>query len=52
MKINNRRHETFGKNNHLSRQTGHRKAMLANMACLLIEHKVLIQLLQSKSFDQ
>ena len=27
------------KNNHLSRQTGHRKAMLANMACFLIEHK-------------
>ena len=27
------------KNNHLSRQTGHRKAMLANMACSLIEHK-------------
>jgi large subunit ribosomal protein L17 len=25
--------------NHLSRQTGHRKAMLANMACSLIEHK-------------
>jgi large subunit ribosomal protein L17 len=27
------------KNNHLSRQTGHRKSMLANMACSLIEHK-------------
>ena len=27
------------KNNHLSRQVGHRKAMLANMACSLIEHK-------------
>lgn len=25
--------------NHLSRQTSHRKAMLANMACSLIEHK-------------
>ena len=25
--------------NHLSRQTGHRKLMLANMACSLIEHK-------------
>ena len=25
--------------NHLSRQTGHRAAMLANMACSLIEHK-------------
>ncbi len=25
--------------NHLSRQAGHRKAMLANMACSLIEHK-------------
>ena len=25
--------------NHLSRQRGHRKAMLANMACSLIEHK-------------
>ena len=25
--------------NHLSRQKGHRKAMLANMACSLIEHK-------------
>lgn len=25
--------------NHLSRQTGHRKAMLANMACSLIEYK-------------
>lgn len=25
--------------NHLSRQQGHRKAMLANMACSLIEHK-------------
>ena len=25
--------------NHLSRQTGHRKAMLANLACSLIEHK-------------
>ncbi len=25
--------------NHLSRQTGHRKSMLANMACSLIEHK-------------
>ncbi len=25
--------------NHLGRQTGHRKAMLANMACSLIEHK-------------
>ncbi len=25
--------------NHLSRKTGHRKAMLANMACSLIEHK-------------
>jgi large subunit ribosomal protein L17 len=27
------------KNNHLSRQTAHRKSMLANMACSLIEHK-------------
>ena len=27
------------KNNHLSRQSGHRKLMLANMACSLIEHK-------------
>jgi large subunit ribosomal protein L17 len=27
------------KNNNLSRQTSHRKAMLANMACSLIEHK-------------
>ena len=25
--------------NHLSRQTAHRKAMLSNMACSLIEHK-------------
>ena len=25
--------------NHLSRQSGHRKLMLANMACSLIEHK-------------
>ena len=25
--------------NHLSRKTGHRKAMLQNMACSLIEHK-------------
>jgi large subunit ribosomal protein L17 len=25
--------------NHLGRKTGHRKAMLANMACSLIEHK-------------
>ena len=25
--------------NHLGRQTAHRKAMLANMACSLIEHK-------------
>jgi large subunit ribosomal protein L17 len=25
--------------NHLSRQTAHRKSMLANMACSLIEHK-------------
>ena len=25
--------------NHLGRQTSHRKAMLANMACSLIEHK-------------
>ena len=25
--------------NHLSRQSGHRKSMLANMACSLIEHK-------------
>jgi len=25
--------------NHLSRQAGHRKAMLSNMACSLIEHK-------------
>ena len=25
--------------NHLSRQRGHRKSMLANMACSLIEHK-------------
>ncbi len=25
--------------NHLSRQQGHRKSMLANMACSLIEHK-------------
>lgn len=25
--------------NHLSRKAGHRKAMLANMACSLIEHK-------------
>ena len=25
--------------NHLSRQSGHRKAMLANLACSLIEHK-------------
>jgi len=25
--------------NHLSRQKGHRAAMLANMACSLIEHK-------------
>lgn len=28
--------------NHLSRQTGHRKAMLANMGCSLIEHKRII----------
>ena len=27
------------KTNHLGRQTAHRKAMLANMACSLIEHK-------------
>lgn len=25
--------------NHLGRKTGHRKSMLANMACSLIEHK-------------
>ncbi|NBR13711.1 MAG: 50S ribosomal protein L17, partial [Crocinitomicaceae bacterium] len=25
--------------NHLGRKTGHRKAMLSNMACSLIEHK-------------
>ena len=25
--------------NHLSRKTAHRSAMLANMACSLIEHK-------------
>ena len=25
--------------NHLSRKTAHRKSMLANMACSLIEHK-------------
>jgi large subunit ribosomal protein L17 len=28
-----------GKNSILSRQTAHRKSMLANMACSLIEHK-------------
>jgi large subunit ribosomal protein L17 len=28
--------------NHLSRQTAHRKSMLANMACSLIEHKRII----------
>lgn len=27
--------------NHLGRQSGHRKAMLANMACSLIEHKTI-----------
>ena len=27
------------KYNHLGRTTAHRKAMLANMACSLIEHK-------------
>ncbi len=27
------------KNNHLSRKSAHRKAMLSNMACSLIEHK-------------
>jgi large subunit ribosomal protein L17 len=27
------------KNNHLGRQTAHRRSMLANMACSLIEHK-------------
>ncbi|WP_299670783.1 50S ribosomal protein L17 [uncultured Polaribacter sp.] len=27
------------KHNHLGRQTAHRKAMLANMSCSLIEHK-------------
>ena len=27
------------KGNHLGRKTAHRKAMLANMACSLIEHK-------------
>jgi len=27
------------KNNHLSRKTAHRRSMLANMACSLIEHK-------------
>jgi len=27
------------KHNHLSRKTAHRKSMLANMACSLIEHK-------------
>ncbi|OYQ43230.1 50S ribosomal protein L17 [Flavobacterium aurantiibacter] len=27
------------KNNHLSRKAGHRRALLANMACSLIEHK-------------
>src|SRR6056300_1536542 len=27
------------KNNHLGRKTAHRRAMLANMACSLIEHK-------------
>ncbi len=27
------------KNNHLSRKSAHRKSMLANMACSLIEHK-------------
>ena len=25
--------------NHLGRQSGHRKALLANLACALIEHK-------------
>ena len=32
-------HETRKKFNHLGRKTAHRKAMLANMACSLIEHK-------------
>ena len=27
------------KTNHLSRKTAHRKAMLSNMACSLIDHK-------------
>ena len=27
------------KHNHLGRKTAHRKSMLANMACSLIEHK-------------
>jgi large subunit ribosomal protein L17 len=38
MKFKKTRHETRKKFNHLSRQTAHRKSMLANMACS-IEHK-------------
>jgi large subunit ribosomal protein L17 len=33
------RHETRKKIQSLSRQTAHRKSMLANMVCSLIEHK-------------
>ena len=35
--------------NHLGRKTAHRKAMLANMACSLIEHKRFIEPLITKS---
>jgi ribosomal protein L17 len=38
MRFKKTRHETRKKFNHLSRQTAHRKSMLANMACS-IEHK-------------
>lgn len=39
--------------NHLSRQAGHRKAMLSNMACSLIEHKrITTTLAKAKALKQ
>ncbi len=35
----NRKNETRKKVNHLSRKKGHRRSLLSNMACSLIEHK-------------
>jgi large subunit ribosomal protein L17 len=52
MKYKKTRHETRKNSINLSRQTAHRKSMLANMACSLIEHKRITTVAKAKALKQ